>query len=369
MVYYNRLSRIWVFDELDVLLLSAFAGSLLANYLKNYLSEQAAMKRLEKSIIKKSGFTKSKAPLLNARKRKKVEKIQKIYRFALNPRGGQFDDFEARQEFSNESFKLAQAIQKFVERLAQYLKEREMRGLLRIFFKGSRLVLELILMKCQIDMSYQILSKGLSTQVIVITSTVGGATGFTIAWFSAGASLVFPPLLISALLVRSFTQQILHQREYLRFKEMINKLLEDEKIKGTLRAYFTEGESELVNPRLWELEMKPLDLDLDTLLKHDFESKSGEEFIKAYLESEYGLVENPTDSQLEEIIREKVTSKPRPRAKSTNLQELKEKLSKSKGADFSNTDDDIFEDILDNIIDAEIVEEPIRIKLEKDNEL
>ena len=203
----------------------------------------------------------------------KEARIKKIYKFALNNRGRQqFEDFEAQHEFSNEDFKLAQEIKGIVERLARFLKQRKLKGLLKNFFKGGRLILELILYRCNINITYSILSEGLSTQVIVLTATAGGAAGFTISWFSAGASLVFPPLLISILFLRNLTQQILDQREYSKFKKMVNRLLDEEELKETIQAFFMEGEVEGLTPSSKRLEMKPLDFDKNPALKHDFES-------------------------------------------------------------------------------------------------
>lgn len=51
-------------------------------------------------------------------------RIKKIYKFALENRGGQFENFQADDEVSNEKFKLAQEIKGLVERLARFLKER-----------------------------------------------------------------------------------------------------------------------------------------------------------------------------------------------------------------------------------------------------
>ena len=53
-MYYNKILRIWVFDLLDYFLLSAILGTIVASCLKDYLSEQKAMKRLKDSIIEKS---------------------------------------------------------------------------------------------------------------------------------------------------------------------------------------------------------------------------------------------------------------------------------------------------------------------------
>ena len=74
---------------------------------------------------------------------------------------------------------MAQEIKGIVERLARFLKERELKGVARIFFKSGRLLLELILYKCRNDITYSMLTEGLSTQVIVITATAGGAAGLT----------------------------------------------------------------------------------------------------------------------------------------------------------------------------------------------
>jgi hypothetical protein len=101
---------------------------------------------------------------------------------------------------------LAENIKELLERLAVFLKQREIKGIAKFFFKNGRLILQLILYKCNIDISYAVLNQRLSLHVIVITSSVGGATGFALSWFSVGAILVSPPLLISVLLLRSAIQ-------------------------------------------------------------------------------------------------------------------------------------------------------------------
>ena len=346
-MYYNRILRVWVVDPLDYFLLSAIIGSLVASRLKDYLSEKKAMERLKNSIIKKSKLVRqSDRPIFNS----KETRIKKIYKVALENRGGEFENFQADHEFSNEVFKLAEEIKGLVERLARFLKERELKGVARIFFKNGRLLLELILYKCRIDITYSLLTEGLSTQVIVITATAGGAAGFTLSWFSAGASLVAPPVLISILLIRSVAQQIVNQRDYANFKKLVNKMLEDDELKQTLRAVFTEGEVPKAKANL--VEMKPVDSDKNTLPEFNFDFQSDqtlEEFIKARMEEELGLVENPTQEQLEEIInRRKINRKP-----------------KGKTVYFKDFIDEIAE-VPDDIIDAEIVEEPIRVKVKNE---
>ena len=191
---------------------------------------------------------------------------------------------------------MAQKIKELVERLASFLKERELKGIARIFFKNGRLLLKLILYKCKIDITYSLLTEGLSTQVIVITATAGGAEGFALSWFSAGASLVAPPVLISILLIRSVAHQIVNQRDYSKFKKLVNQMLEDDELKQTIRAFFMEGE---VPTTTTSIEMKLLDSDKNSLPEFNFKSdQTFEEFIKARMKEELGLVENPTQEQL-----------------------------------------------------------------------
>ena len=341
-MYYNRILRVWVVDPLDYFLLSAILGSILASCLKEYLSEKKAMERLKKSIIKKSkSIIKSDRPIPNS----KEKRIKKIYKLALENRGGQFEDFQIESEFENEVFNLAQEIKGLVERLAGFLKERELKGVARIFFKNGRLLLELILYKCKIDISYSLLNERLSTQVIVITTTAGGAAGFTVSWFSAGASLVAPPILISTLLIRSAAQQIVNQRDFSKYKKMINRVLEDDELRETLRAFFIESEV----PTTTGIEMKPWDLGKEPLPEfHGDPDQTLEEFIKAKMEKELGLIENPTSEQLEEIIHNK---------------KIKKIRKKGKTVYFKNFIEEVVED---DIIDVEIVKEAIKVKVENE---
>ena len=342
-MYYNRILRVWVVDPLDYFLICAILGSILASYLKDYLSEKKAMERLKNSIIKKS---KSVIKSDRTTPDSKEIRIKKVYRFALENRGGQFENFQADPEFSNEVFNLAQEIKGLVERLASFLKERELKGVARIFFKNGRLLLELLLYTCKIDISYQLLAEGVSTQVIVITATAGGAAGFTLSWFSVGASLVAPPLLISALLLRSVTQQIGNYRDYLKFKKLVTKMLEDDELKETIRAFFVEE----VVPSTPDIRMKPWDSDKNSLPEFQFDSdQTFQEFIKARMEEELGLVENPTPDQLKEIIHNrKIKRKP-----------------KGKTVYFKDFIKEIAEDP-DDIIDAEIVKKAIEVKVKNE---
>lgn len=154
-MFYNKILRVWVVDPLDYFLLSAILGSIIASHLKNYLSEKKAMERLKNSMIKKSKLVgKWDRPISNS----KEVRIKNIYRFALENRGGEFENFQPDDEVFNEVFNLAQEIKGLVERLAHFLKERELKGVARIFFKNGRLLMELILYKCNIDIIYGLLT-------------------------------------------------------------------------------------------------------------------------------------------------------------------------------------------------------------------
>ena len=348
-MYYNRILRVWVIDPLDYFLLSAILGSIAASFLKDYLSEKKSMERLKNSIIKKSKIiTEPETRISNF----KELKIRKIYRVALgyDYRGGQNFQFQVGPdyEFSNEVFKLAQSIKRLVERLAVFLKERELKGVARIFFKNGRLLLELILYRCKIDITYSLLLEGLSTQVIVITSTVGGAAGFTLSWFSAGASLVAPPVLISVLLIRSVVQQMINQKDYAKFKKFINQILEDEELAETIRAKFFDSP-----PTTNGIEMTPWSQSEDSLSTFNPDSSlTWEEFIKLKMKEELGLVEDATPEQIQEML--------------TNRAKNKSKGKTVYFRDFIDQTNSASDPDLTDIVDAEIVDRSLEIKVKNE---
>jgi len=98
--------------------------------------------------------------------------------------------------------------------------------------------------------------------------------------------------------------------------------------------------------------MKPWYLDKNPLPEFNFDSdQTFEEFIKARMKEELGLVENPnpTPEQLEEIINtRKIRNKP-----------------KEKTVYFKDFINQRAEDP-DDIIDAEIVKEVIKVKVENE---
>lgn len=296
-MYYDKILRVWVIDLLDYFLISALIGSLLAFYAKNYQSEDAAMKRLKNSIIKESLLISAKPIPVNSKTYKSGSK--RSLKIALEIKGGQQKDIISEADL----YKLALEIKKIVEKLAAYLKERELTGFLRIFFKGGRLVLDLILQKCDINITYETFNRGVKTQVIVYTIAAGGASGFTASWYSVGATIVVPSVLAALLFTRSVMQQIDNYMAYRRFKTILMRLLDDPELQKRLQTYFTDGNARTQPPSSGQMEFQPLGSDTNP------ESASGEDLdtrIKQKMKEEYGLIENPTDSQLEKIISDKL---------------------------------------------------------------
>jgi hypothetical protein len=168
--------------------------------------------------------------------------------------------------------------------------------------------------------------------------------------------LVSTPLLIAVLLLRGVTQQILNQRDYLDFKKMVNKMLDDDELKETIRAFFIERQGQ--TPISGGLKIKPVDSNKNLELDFKFNSEPDEnleEFIKTRMKEELGIIENPTESEFKEIIAAEVKKKP-----------------KEKRILFGQFIDEIGVDLPnDDFIDPEIIRRNIiedRIKIDPDKE-
>lgn len=350
-MYYHRLFRKWVIDGFDIFLLSAILGGLVASHLKQYLSEKQSIERLKKSMIEKSKLQiQSKKAIPNS----KEMRIKKVYKLALQNRGGQLDNLPQDLENARKAVQLAEKIRKLVENFAIFLKRNEMKGIFKILFKNGRLLLELLLTKYNIQIYYQICyiftEQGLNTQIVVWTSTMGGLTGFTLSWFSVGAWFVTPPVLISILSLRSFAQQIINNREYNKVKKIVFQALNDPEIKKRLETFFDDFKIPKSNTNI--IKMKYFDSDKTILPEFNFESdQTLEGFLKDRLKDELGLLENPNPKQLQEIIRKRKINL-KPKGKTVYFKDFIRETAENS----------------DNIIDAEIIKESISIKV-KNQEL
>jgi len=118
-------------------------------------------------------------------------------------------------------------------------------------------------------------------------------------------------------------------------------LLQDEEIRRNLQAIFIERKG--TRPTTF-IELEFLDSNKNSLPEFNFNSdQTIDEFVKARMEEELGLVENPTQKQLEEIIK-RIKSKTRPKGKTVYFKDFIDEIAKGP----------------DNILDAEIVNQPIR---------
>jgi hypothetical protein len=311
------------------------------------------MERLKKSMIEKSDSVSLKTTVSTSKK----TRIRRIYsRFVLRTRGGDLDDVRiARGEFlaadadiPPELVKLASDIQNFVENLTSFLKKKELQGVGKFFFRGGRVMLELILINCNVKFDYAIIKDGLKIQVAVITIVAGGAIGFISLWLDVGSILTSPLLLVAILGMRSVHQQILNFKDFLQFEKILADILQNEGVTKTVRITYIENES----PVAGKLTMEQMPLNTESVGQYDFNMKSEEqldEFVKNAMKDQLGLIENPNDQQFQEILQRKVIRKKK--GKTVNFSDFLG----DDGVDFSNLD----------IVDAEILfKEPINMRLD-----
>jgi hypothetical protein len=210
-MYYNKVFRVWVFDPFDYFLMSACLVSILTRHLKNYLSEKASMKRLKNSIIKKSQLieaSNSKVTKFSSKGLKFRLKVQEICKFVFMPRGG---------ELRAEMFK--------------------------ILFTAVRISLQIVLSLCDINLQYVVVNE-VNPQTVVIMICAGGTTGFVSSWFSVGAFLLTPPTILSFFLLRSLTQQFLHNAEYIKW----------ERFQKEMKTFFIDIQKNIDNSNKIKLE-------------------------------------------------------------------------------------------------------------------
>ena len=182
------------------------------------------MDKLKADLIKKStkkGTSKS---------TKSTKKLQKIYRVALNQRGGQIDDIlnpaDLESKFSLE-FTLAQRIQQMFLKALVFLKSREENAdKLRLIFLAARLGIDLILIRCNISVEYFTVN-GITQKVGAIATCTGGTLGFVYGWFTAGISLAVPPTILSAFMIRSLIQQYMNNKNHQQVIEFYQQLATD----------------------------------------------------------------------------------------------------------------------------------------------
>ena len=332
-MYYNKFVGRLILDAFDYFLISSFIASILALYLKDYLSEKASMARLKNDIIKKSRLIEP------SKSSSKKSKIQKIYRFALDNRGG--DDYK---------YQLADKIKDLVIKLAVFLKEKELRAkVLKLIFTQGRLVLQLVLSICKINLQYVVVDQ-VSPQVVVIACCTGGTTGFVCSWFSVGAILVAPPTLLSVFLLRSLAQQIQYNAEYTKLKNSIGRFLKDKNFQEDIRNILIETQKQMDNSN--KIKLEHLNWNKNLAIKEAAERLG----IFENAPSATGPLTLDLDPDLNKILEEfglikTPNTKTRIKGKTVNFRDFVAGM----------VDDDNKSDL--DVIDVEIVQEPVRIRI------
>lgn len=302
-------------------------------------------KRLKDDLIKKSRLIEgSKSTKSFGFPSSRQSKIQRIYKFALDSRGG-----------SDLEYKLAEKIKDFLIKLSVLFKEKELKAtVLKIIFSQARATLELILSICKINLEYVVIDQ----QVGILASCTGSATGFVCSWFSVGAILFGPPTILSVFFLRSLTQQFLNNRNYLKFKNYISEILKDQNFKEQIPEILMKAQGQIENSKAIKLEH--LNWNKNPAIKEASERLRIFENVPS-ASKPLNLDTLNLDPDLEEIFKELGFIK---------TQKLKTPI-KAKTVYFKDfvgrmVDNDSDLDIIDDVINVEVIQEPLRIRI-RDN--
>jgi hypothetical protein len=344
-MYYNRFCHKLVLDGLDYFLISSFITSHLARYLKDYLTEKASMARLKSSVIKKARLRDPEPLKLPQTLSSKELRIRKVYMVALDLRGG------INYDYDNYEYQLASKVKDLIMRLAVFLKRTELRGkLLKFIFGHARLALQLILSVYKIDLQFIVLD-ATSLKVVVIACCTGGATGFVVSWFSAAAALVIPPMVVTLVLGRSLAQQIQSNRNYNKFLENIHICLKDKISQKDIQSIIISAQKEIDNSK--SIKLSHLNWNKNRAIKEAAERLGIFESAPIFTGQ---FTSDTLDPGLNKILEEfglseKLSTKASIKGKLINFRDFVKKMV-----------DDHDKSTLD-LIDAEIIQEPIRIRI------
>lgn len=248
----------------------------------------------------------------------KNSKIKRISKFALNNRGGDdydpFDEFMRMKEYeletNNQMSKIATKIKQQIEILLSFMKKQELKGILRTLLCNGRLVFELIVTQCQINLDYAITYEALESQVVVITSVVtstsGFDLGFVISCFMVGAAVLLPVGIVVTFLLRSISQQIANNEQIELMLAGLNQAVANPEFLENARANFRImiiDKTSNPNPNHIPLLKHEFNNQVNLNLNEFIEQRSSlREFISSTLEKKFDLYKNPTDAQLDKFI-------------------------------------------------------------------
>jgi len=298
------------------------------------------MARLKSAIIKKARLVNSEPLKLSSKLTPKELMTKKVYMIARHTRGG--SDYE---------YKLASKIKDLVIQLALFLKRKELQGkVFKFIFGHGRLILQLILAIYKIDLQF-IVIEAANFDAVVIVCCTGSVMGFIFSWFSAAATLVAPPTVLLTFLVRSLAQQIQCNRDYTKFRENISICLTDKIFQGNLERTLIRTQKRIDNSN--KIKLEHLNWNKNPAVKEAAERLGIFENVPSVTDQ---LTSDTLDPHLNKIfeevgLNEKLSTKTRIKGKTINFINFVKGM--VDGHDKSGLD----------VIDIEIVQEPVRIQI------
>jgi hypothetical protein len=294
-MYYDSVKRTWIIDLIDLALISFMIGSILGSSVKYYLSKK---KSTRVNPLKESD---TKELILDSR-------INKVYKVALQNRGGQLENFQLDFEISDDILKskeqpklapdlnpdlnpelnpelnpklnpelndlilfhLAQLVRKLVESSYNFLKRQESKGRIAQYIsRNLTSIIRIGLQICQITMTHHaLLLSETTTQIIIVTATSTGIIGFISAWLKMGSLIITITSVMSAFFLRGFAQRLVSLR--------LRKVNHQNVQQPITKVSFVDAEITKVT----RVEMKSPDVNKDYLPKFDSNLKETSEIVK-----------------------------------------------------------------------------------------
>nr|WAK84915.1 hypothetical protein [Amicula sp. isolate GU52X-4 cfCalB7]WAK84977.1 hypothetical protein [Amicula sp. isolate GU52X-4 cfCalB7] len=331
-MYYDLFTRKIRFDSVDIFLISFILANIAGRYVKHYLSEEAAMERLKQSIIKESELLKATPQGKQILKKAKVQKIARVAMgtHQLNIRGGDlsllldladllkgseryFAGLETRNpNWSKKTYIIATKIKAIIGGLLSWLKNQEGRVFLKIVFSSSRVVLELMLSQCDIDILHYIaISEGNTVRWVAITTSAsaGTAAGFTAVWFTAGAKILLPLLAGMTFALRTAWQQRANILDYRVFLEKVDDMMNHPRVQNALTNLFDKIRRKEVS--VGEFNLSPE--SSAPITRHTFGPLTAEQYdqmMQQVIQERLGLIKDPSPDQISALAEGRRMSQP-----------------------------------------------------------
>ena len=360
-MYYHHLKKVWVLDVIDLFVLSFAISSFIGSKVRKVLNdrEQEAEKRLRDNIIKESRLLTPSVETKNPDMQATLieSKIQKIYKLALQSRGGadRFEELENAKDLMADFFKRVtiKVVAFLHTNEARLQDKKQFRDLvLRIIVSQSRFAIEMLLRYCGINLSYVWLPEW--DEYIVLAALASGSSfGFTAGWLRFGLLAYGSPALLFGLMLRSFYQQWHHNMEYEKIKEFGKRLLSDPEFKEAVSGFFAKANE---NSSSTKFSYEDLNWNKNPDIKKNAE-KLGIFDNDPALNEPIGTLDSDADPLFSRPKRQaKSNFKPRRRGKTVYYRDFIENL------DQKNKINEL------DVIDAEILDKKVKLSIKDRND-